>query len=193
MPAPTGRVIQGHPFDFAQAEHAHPSRNWHNLCQMFTHLAFDVLTDGTPTAAEAWRRAKYRHPETDPANIPRGVPTFWVGGSSGAGHAVVSRGGGSCWGTDLIRDGQVDVYDIADVHARWGLTLVGWTEDIDGVRVWEATPPPPPPIKQPLPDPTSHPNIDAARGSLRKAFKANRPGRVRAAVRAALKALKVIP
>lgn len=185
MPAPTGRVIQGHPFTFAQAEHLHASRNWHGLCQMFTHLAYSVPSDGTPTAAAWWAKSTRKHPETNPAMIPRGVPVYWTGGSSGAGHAAVSRGDGTVWGTDLVRDGQVDIYPIGDVHAKWGLTLVGWTEDIDSVVVWEPT--------TPAPKPASHPNIDAARGSLRKAFKANKPGRVRAAVRAALKALRIIP
>lgn len=187
MSAPVGRVIQGAPFAFAQAQHASPSKNWHDRCQEFTHDAFSVPSDGTPTAAAAWSRAKFKHPETNPLNIPRGVPVFWVGGSAGDGHAAVSRGGGTVWGTDLVRDGQVDIYDIADVHARWGLTLVGWTEDIDGVRVWEPITAPEP---APKPAQVDHPNIDDARGSLRKAFRANKPGKLRAAIRAALRALR---
>lgn len=186
--APTGKVIHGDPFAFAQAEHAHPSRNWHDRCQEFTHDAYGVPSDGTPTAAAAWAHAKYRHPETDPLMIPRGVPTYWLGGSSGAGHAAPSRGGGSVWGTDLVRDGNVDIYAIADVHARWGLTLVGWTEDIDGVRVWQ-----PDPVVPPAPKPANHPNVNAMKAAGRKALKANGPGPVRRAVRAALQALRVIP
>lgn len=177
----TGRVISGTPFEFAQAEHEKASRNWHNCCQMFTRMAFGVPSDGTPTAAAGWARAKYKHPETNPLNIPRGAAVYWTGGSSGAGHAAVSRGNGMVWGTDLVRDGQVDVYPIEAVHARWGLTLVGWTEDVDGVRVWE-----------PIAAPAKRPNIDAMRAAGQKALRANKSGRVHDAVVRALKALRVI-
>lgn len=197
MSAPVGRVIHGAPFAFAQAQHAAPSKDWHDLCQEFTHDAFSVPSDGTPTAAAWWAKSTRKHPETDPAMIPRGVPVYWTGGSSGAGHAAVSRGDGTVWGTDLVRDGQVDVYKIADVHARWGLTLVGWTEDIDGVRVWEPGPPPPPPIRPPLPNPgisdnARHPNVEAIRTAGNKALRHNRSGRIHDAIVRVLRAIQGI-
>jgi hypothetical protein len=197
MTAPSGRVVAGHPFEFAQAEHQRPSRNWHNCCAIFTRLAFDQPAvgdfdgDGTADAEDQWKAAKYKHPETDPTRIPRGVPVYWAGGSSDNGHAAVSRGDGLVWGTDLLRDGQVDVYRIASVQERWGLTLLGWTEDFAGVRVWQ-----PDPVVKPTPVPPApsphHPNVDAMRAAGERALKANKPGPVRAAVRKALRALGVI-
>ncbi|MCL2542747.1 MAG: hypothetical protein FWE71_09875 [Nocardioidaceae bacterium] len=177
MTAPTGKVVHGDPWTFAQHEHDHPSRNWHGMCQDFTHSAFGVPSDGTPSAAAAWERAKYRHPETDPANIPRGVPVFWTGGSHGFGHAAVSRGGGSVWGTDLVRDGQVDVYPINDVHTKWGLTLAGWTEDIDGVRVWQPDAAKPAPEKKPAPAAPSAPKHATAKDALDAALASLHDGR----------------
>lgn len=165
------------PFEFAQREHDHPSRNWHNRCGEFTRTAFgrpsvgDFDGDGAADAEDQWKAARFKHPETDPMKIPRGVPVYWSGGSADNGHAAgPSRGDGTVWGTDLVRDGHVDVYRISDVQAKWGLTLLGWTEDIGGVRVW--TPP-----AAPKPAPAAKP-----------AAPKRRPKNVRAAIVAALRA-----
>lgn len=135
------------PFAYAQTQHDHPTRDWTGYCLIFVRTAFGVGSRYA-SAASAWEHAEHRHPETDPDKIPRGVPVFWTGGSHGYGHIALSRGDGTCWTTDLIRPGKVDVAPIAEVHTRWGLTLVGWTEDINGVRVW--TPPTPEPAR-PIP------------------------------------------
>lgn len=87
-------------------------------------------------AAQAWRDAKHQHPETNPARIPRGAPVFWTGGSGGHGHVAIATGSGECWSTDLKRPGYFDKVRIDAVASAWGLTLVGWTEDLNGVRVW---------------------------------------------------------
>lgn len=84
-------------------------------------------------AAQAWQLAKVKHPQTDPNKIPRGYPVFWTGGSKGFGHIAISAGNGKCWSTDIKRPGFFDYADIADIHAKWGLTLVGYTDDINGV------------------------------------------------------------
>lgn len=159
------------PFAFAQAQHERPSQNWHGWCLVFVHDAFGVPAR-YPSAAAAWINAAHKHPETDPHKIPRGVPVFWAGGSHGYGHVAVSRGDGTCWTTDLIRDGQVDVAPIELVRERWGLTLVGWTEDLNGVTVW--TPP-----KPAGPGPNVQAAIDATKQAQGWAKVHHRPGRVR--------------
>ena len=85
-----------------------------------------------PDAIGAWNIAKTKHRETDPADIPRGYPVFWSGGSEGHGHIAISAGGGKCWSTDIKRAGYFDYVDIAEIHAQWGLTLLGWTADLNG-------------------------------------------------------------
>lgn len=131
------------PFAYAQREHEKRSRNWHNCCAMFTRMAFgapaigDFDGDGVADAEDVWKAAKKKHPTSNPGEIPRGVPVFWSGGSSDNGHAAVSRGQGTMWTTDLVRDGYVDVANIADVKRKWGLTLLGWTEDINGITVYK--------------------------------------------------------
>lgn len=109
------------------------------LRQVRKCYGIDALWDD---AAEAWREAHRRHPEVDPAAIPRGVPIFWTGGSGGHGHIAISSGHGNglCWSTDIRRAGYFDHVPIEEIGRTWGLTLVGWTEDLNGVRVWTKDP-----------------------------------------------------
>lgn len=89
-------------------------------------------------AAGAWSMARHKHPETDPRKIPRGVPVFWTGGAEGHGHVAIATGWrGLCWSTDILRPGYFDRVPIELITQKWGLRLVGWTEDLNGVRVWD--------------------------------------------------------
>ena len=112
---------------------------------VFTRSAFgqpaigDFDGDGAADAEDMWKAAKHKHPETNPARIPRGVPIFWRGGRADHGHAAVSAGQGLMWSTDIKRAGDVDLAPIDDVRRLWGMELLGWTEDLNGVRVY--TPP----------------------------------------------------
>jgi hypothetical protein len=105
-------------------------------CQKRVRLAWGVPSDGTASAAADWHNSRHRHATTDAASIPRGALVRWVGGSHGYGHVAIATGDGRCWSTDIRRPGWFDLVPITEIHARWGLTLVGWTEDIDGVTVW---------------------------------------------------------
>lgn len=133
------------PFAYARKEHESRSRDWTGWCAVFTRTAFgapaigDHDGDGAADAEDVWKAAKHKHPETNPARIPRGVPVFWSGGAGDHGHAAVSAGNALMWSTDVKRTGYVDLVPIDDVRRKWGLTLLGWTEDINGVRVY--TPP----------------------------------------------------
>lgn len=117
-------------------ESSRPSRDWTDSCLMFVRTMYGVAAKW-PDAATAWRSAVHKHPTTDPHAIPRGVPVWWTGGSHGYGHVAVAVGNGQMWTTDLIRPGKVDLAPISQVHTKWGLQLVGWTEDINGVRIYE--------------------------------------------------------
>lgn len=149
-----------------------------------------------PDAASAWENAGIRHKDRNPLDIPRGVPVFWTGGSAGHGHIAISTGDGYCWSTDIERPGFFDHVRIADIERRWGLPLVGWTEDLNGVRVWTA---PPAPTKEDLMladlralcKKYGVSLVYLARICLRAAAKANSGGRLRRinAARVALKGM----
>lgn len=115
------------------------------FCKREVRECFRVPVSRSADATQAWQLARHKHHEDDPARIPRGVPVFWLGGSEGHGHVSISTGAGGHWTTDLIRAGWFDRTGIARVSRTWtSLRLAGWTEDLDGVRLWRdgATLPP---------------------------------------------------
>lgn len=89
-----------------------------------------------PDAIAAWNAAQHKHPETDPRKIPRGAPVFWSGGSGGHGHIAIKAGAANVWSTDIKRPGYFDKVPADLIRQRWGLKLLGWTEDVNGVRVY---------------------------------------------------------
>ncbi len=109
------------------------------FCKREVRECFRIPVSRSLDAAGCWRNAKHKHPETDPTRIPRGVPVFWLGGSEGHGHVTIATGfNANHWTTDLVRDGFFDKTRIGLVSLKWpNLRLVGWSEDFDGVRVWQ--------------------------------------------------------
>lgn len=134
----------------ALTESNRPSRDWTGMCMRFTRMMYGVAAvgdydgDGDADAVDGWKSAKRKHPTKDPYDIPRGVPVFWRGGPKGYGHAAISVGGGQMWSTDIQRRGKVDLAPIAEVERKWGLELLGWAEDINGVTLYVPPAPAPP-------------------------------------------------
>jgi len=155
---------------WALGEAKDQSRDWYRQCKMFTRLAFAVPSDGTPSAGAAWDRAKFKHPTSDPNNIPAAVPVFWEM-ESVADHVAVAMGSGLVISTDWPVSHDVGTVGISTLSSAWHGRLLGWTEDIDGVRVW--TPPAPEP-----PDPNrvqkARHEVHAAIARLDRAIEAGR-------------------
>lgn len=104
------------------------------LCLQRVRMCFDI----GPAAADAigaWNASPGKHPETDPTKIPRGVPVLWSGGSERHGHIAISTGSGKCWSSDILRGGYFDYVDIALIHEKWGLTLLGWIDVLNGTPI----------------------------------------------------------
>lgn len=82
------------------------------------------------SAIEAWNGAKFKHPGD--RNPPKGAPCFYRGGSYG--HIVISDGNG-IRSTDCQSSGRVSHTDLAWPERAWGDTYLGWTEDLNGVKL----------------------------------------------------------
>jgi hypothetical protein len=118
--------------DFAKSQ-SHRGVIWRvGVCLKFTRTCFGVSSRYL-TASSAYAHAQHRHSTGTP---PRGVPVWWTGGSRGFGHVAVSDGGGYCWSTDVLRAGRVDRVKISHITNAWNLPYRGWSEDINGVRVY---------------------------------------------------------
>lgn len=116
------------------------SRDWQGWCLKFVRIMLGVAASYN-SAIDAWSGAKKKHPSGTP---PKGVPVFWAIGKFG--HVALSDGNGWCYSTDIRRRGKVDRVPISEIHARWGATYLGWTEDLNGVTVYN---PPKPPASAP--------------------------------------------
>lgn len=111
------------------------------MCKQQTRLAFMVPSDGSADATTAWGRTRHR----GIGRAPRGAIVWWTGGTGGHGHVAISDGAGWCWSVDIRRSGFWDRVPVAEIASSWpALRYVGWSEDIDGVRVIELDPPTPP-------------------------------------------------
>ena len=113
-------------------------------CLLRTRLLFDAPSigdfdgDGSADAEDGWKAAEFKHPfDGDYNGVPRGVPFWWSGGSDDNGHVAPTIGSAACWSTDIKRIGFYDLVPLARIHDQWGLTPLGWTEDINGVRVFD--------------------------------------------------------
>lgn len=84
-------------------------------------------------ATRQWKGAKFQHPGD--RNPPKGAHVMWVGGSHGHGHSAISLGNGQIRTIDFKAAGRTGETDLGWVERTWGLTYVGWTEDIGGVRI----------------------------------------------------------
>jgi hypothetical protein len=120
---------------WAAAQHRDPSKNWYMLCLQFVRMALNVAAVHPSAEKAFYATTRRRGTQSTP---PAGVPVWWTNG--GYGHVALSAGGGYVWSNDILRRGKIDKVSIDYITRNWGQRYRGWTEDINGVRVY--TPPP---------------------------------------------------
>lgn len=166
------------------------TRNVPGTCQLVTRGWFDAPSvgdfdgDGAADAEDGWKSEppSARHSDRNP---PRGVPVSWVGGRNDFGHRAISLGNGKIRSTDAGGSGRVATVDLAWVERNWGLTYVGWSETIDGIKI---------PLPPPTGPKTRGENIDAALKRLARAEKLAKDGTTRdTRLKRAIAILKRIP
>lgn len=134
--------------------HAQVGRDaYHNMCKAFVRTGFDVEPSRSLTAIECFTEAQFKHLTHDPESVPAYVSVFLDTGNP-AEHAVATverdrEGHRLCVSTDAGPGSTIGLVRLADLVRGWG-PLLGWTEDLDGQRIW--TPPPPPPPQTPRAD-----------------------------------------
>lgn len=106
------------------------------MCLAFVRTAFGVAPKYA-SAIAAWNAARYKHRTTNPNALPAGVPGFMTHPRSTYQHVFLSLGGGLMRTTNSITNRIQTVSIQSWLNNGW--TLLGWTEDLNGVRVY--TPP----------------------------------------------------
>lgn len=117
---------------------------FHNMCKAFVRTAFNVEPSMSATAIEAWREARGKHFTKDPEKIPAFVPVF-MDTSAPAEHVVITVGRNAdghrlCVSTDAGPGRTIGLVRLDRLAASWG-PILGWSEYLDGQRIW--SPPPP--------------------------------------------------
>lgn len=120
---------------------------YRSLCLRWVRLVFGVASKYV-SAKSAWNNAQYRH--VGDRNPPRGVPVFFSGIPFG--HVAVSLGWGVIRTTAWPSGNFIGNTTIDALCKKWGRTYLGWTEDLNGVRIYCPTPTPP---VVPTPKPTT--------------------------------------
>lgn len=109
------------------------------MCARWTREQFgigalgDFDGDGDADAVDMWKAARSKH--ADDPHPPAGVPVFWSGGSKGHGHAAISLPGGRIRSIDRPQFGLVGTVPLADIEQSWGLTYLGWSDDLYGNEI----------------------------------------------------------
>lgn len=111
-----------------------PRSGYGGMCLQFTRNAYDVGSYYS-CARDAWKGAAYQHPlsGSNLSSVPYGAPLFMDKSTSTYGHVAVYAGGGRMCTTD-----SQSTYTRVDSVQSWlnaGYYLLGWTEDLNGVRV----------------------------------------------------------
>ncbi len=107
------------------------------LCLKFVRTCFDVPAKYA-TARDARTHATAFHATSDPMTIPAGVPVFL-----GDNHVALAVGNGNMRTTNSATN-RVSTVTIAS-WVRAGHALRGWSEDLNGVRVYTKPAPAPAP------------------------------------------------
>lgn len=117
---------------------------WGSECLAFVRSLYGVAAK-YPDAITAWRNATHKHRTT--GDIPLGAPIWWgpTAHTSKYGHVAVYAGNGKCYSTDYGGRGHINLVSIASITNKRGGGYLGWSEDINGVRVIPAVPPKPKP------------------------------------------------
>lgn len=118
---------------------ANASRTYpRGMCYKWTREQFGIPSigdrdgDGDADAVDGWKAARRRHPGD--RHPPPGVPVFWSGGSNGHGHAAITKPAG-VRSIDANGFGNVGTVDLGWFERNWGLTYLGWSEDLGGVPI----------------------------------------------------------
>ena len=100
------------------------------MCLKFVRLCFNAPSR-YPSARSAWLNAKYRHTAGTP---PLAVPVFWNYLPNG--HIAFSLGGGYIRSTDWPSRNRIGTTTITRLSSAWGKRYSGWSEDLNGYRVY---------------------------------------------------------
>jgi uncharacterized protein YraI len=99
--------------------------DYYNLCDHVVGLAYGFPASGSTTAYAHWQAIPAADKHAGDKNVPAGGLAFFSGG---AGHVMISIGGGAFVSTDIHGNGTLTQTTIAEITNTWGKPYLGWAE-----------------------------------------------------------------
>jgi cell wall-associated NlpC family hydrolase len=100
--------------------------DYYRRCDHVVGLAYGFAASGSTTAYHHWLAipGRYRHPGD--TSVPAGGLAFFSDG--GAGHVMISVGGGRFASNDIHGAGTYTYTTIAEIEHTWGQHYLGWAQ-----------------------------------------------------------------
>jgi cell wall-associated NlpC family hydrolase len=99
--------------------------DYYDRCDHVMALAYGWSASGSTTAYNHWLAVPSADKHAGDRTVPAGGLAFFGGG---AGHVMISIGGGDFVSTDINGNGTFTVTTIATIENRWGKPYLGWTD-----------------------------------------------------------------
>lgn len=118
------------------------SQNWGGLCDHAVAVAYAVghsitTASAEPTAVGHWSDIPRNRKHPDDRLPAKGALLFWSGGSQGAGHVAIYMGKRKIATNDIFGYGGYYIARVLSIHARWGLTYLGWADPVFPHLGWD--------------------------------------------------------
>ena len=101
--------------------------DYYDRCDHVVGLAYGFSASGSTTAYAHWTEIPSQYKHSGDTNVPAGGLAFFSSGS-GAGHVMISTGGGQFASTDIHGNGTYTYTTISEIESTWGENYLGWTQ-----------------------------------------------------------------
>jgi cell wall-associated NlpC family hydrolase len=90
-------------------------------------LAYGFSASGSTTAYAHWNAIPSQYKYAGVTTVPAGGLAFFSSGS-GAGHVMLSTGGGQFASSDIHGNGTYSYTTISEIENTWGEHYLGWAQ-----------------------------------------------------------------
>ncbi|HJP72912.1 MAG TPA: hypothetical protein VJ914_01510 [Pseudonocardiaceae bacterium] len=101
--------------------------DYYDRCDHVVGLAYGFSASGSTTAYAHWTEIPSQYKHSGDSNVPAGGLAFFSS-SGGAGHVMISTGGGQFASTDIHGAGTYTYTTISEIESTWGENYLGWAQ-----------------------------------------------------------------
>ncbi len=108
--------------------HSGSQSGYYGMCDHLVALAYGWSASGSATAYTHWTQIPSSYKHLGSSSVPAGGLAFFSGGSSGAGHVMISIGAGQFVSNDIHGNGSYTRTTIGQITSTWGEHYLGWAQ-----------------------------------------------------------------